>query len=349
MRARIRAAYRVRACSAAVCAGAAVLALGTGAGMVLCLNAAYLAALAALPACAAAVLLAHRALTHPRRARIRHALLAALLLLLAVLALAALVSMAKQVLLPGAAVSYIARTGFLLAALCCVLGGTGVGRMAFALRYAMLLCIAALAAAAAGGGTAGLFPVLGPGARRTGLAACAMLAGAAPALLIALPPPELAQVDERTRLRDTPGAGFFLWRLLAGCAAAVVLLAVLTMSGTYEGIDARESWGGRMLLMGESGPRTNAAQTALVLLETAGLTLCAAQMLLGSAQALACALPRMRAPALPAVLALCAGLLTALVYAGLHAALAAGPLLSLPAAGVCLLCIRKGGSACGAS
>ena len=55
--ARIRAAYRVRAVSAAVCVGASVFALGAGVGIPLCLNAAYLAALAALPAAGLTALL----------------------------------------------------------------------------------------------------------------------------------------------------------------------------------------------------------------------------------------------------------------------------------------------------
>ena len=332
VRARIRAACRVRACAAAVCTGATVLALGTGVGMALCLNAAALASLAALPACALLVPLARRMLVRRRPARWACALLAPLLALLAVFALAALVSLAKQTLLPHAALSYIARTSFLLAALCAAAGGPGVSRLLFALRLVLLLGLLALCALSLRGEPAsGLFPLLGPGAGQTGLAALCMLAGAAPALLLALPPSEVAGIDEDVRIAATPGAGFFLWRVLVGAAMGTVLLLALTLGGTYERIAAETSWGQRMQL-----PRTSGAQTVLLLLITSGLLLTAAQTMLAGAQALRVALPCAGRGALPLVLALCAGLLTALVYAGLDWALRIAPLLSVPAALVAL-------------
>ena len=335
--ARIRAAYRVRACAAAACTGAMVFALGTGAGMALCQNAAALASLAALPACALLTLAAHRALTARRTARLRHVLLALLLPLAAVGALAALVALAKQSLLPHATVSYIARTSFLLAALCCVSGGAGVSRLLFALRLVLALGLPALAALSLRGEPAsGLFPLLGPGAGQTGFAALCMLAGASPALLIALPPPELAQAEETLRLRATPGAGFFLWRMLLGAAVGALLLAALTLGGTYERIAQETAWGQRMLPAHAGGSRAGVWQTALLLLLCAGLTLAAAQLMTAGAQALRVALPFAGRGALAAVLALCAGLLTALVYAGLDWALRIAPLLSVPAALVAL-------------
>lgn len=340
--ARIRAAYRVRACAAAVCTGSMVFALGTGAGMALCQNAAALSSLSALPACALLTLLARRALTSRRPARVRHTVLALLLPLAAVGALTALVALAKQSLLPHATISYIARTSFLLAALCCVSGGAGVSRLLFALRLLLSLGLPALAMLSLRGEPAsGLFPLLGPGARQTGLAALCMLAGAVPALLIALPPPELAQVDEAMRLRATPGVGFFLWRVLLGAAVGSLLLAALSMGGTYERIAQETAWGQRMLPAHAGGSRAGVAQTALLLLLCAGLLLTASQLMLAGAQALRGALPRLGRGALPAVLALCAGLLTALVYAGLDLCVRFMPLLALPAAAAGLLCLRR--------
>lgn len=347
--ARIRAAYRVRATSAAVCAGAAVFALGAGMGMALCLNSAYLAALATLPACALATLCAHRALTRRRapkpspRGRALGVLLGALMILLALFAFAALISLSQQTLLPHARLTFIAQTAFVLTALCCVCGGAGVSRLAFALRFVIVVGMAALCLRLLSFETmAGLFPLLGAGARQTGLAALCMLAGAAPSLIIALPPPELCQVDEETRLRATPGPGFFIGRVMAGCAFAVLLLAALSLCNTYESIAAQRAWGRRMIVMCQNAPREGMAAVALTLLQTACLALLAAQSLLCGAQALAFAVPRAGRYALAGTIVLAGALLTALVYAGIDWAMRAGPLLALPMAACCLLCLRKG-------
>ena len=56
---------------------------------------------------------------------------------------------------------------------------------------------------------------------------------------------------------------------------------------------------------------------------------------------LSAALPRLQPFALPVALALCAGLLTALVYTGLETTLRAAPLLSLPAAAAGALCLGR--------
>ena len=50
---------------------------------------------------------------------------------------------------------------------------------------------------------------------------------------------------------------------------------------------------------------------------------------------------RILADVLPVALALCAGLLTALVYTGLETTLRAAPLLSLPAAAAGALCLGR--------
>ena len=62
LRRRICAAWRTRACAAGLCVGAQVFLLGSGIAMPLCLNSAWMAALIALPACAAAVWACRRAL-----------------------------------------------------------------------------------------------------------------------------------------------------------------------------------------------------------------------------------------------------------------------------------------------
>lgn len=347
--ARIRAAYRVRATSAAVCAGAAVFALGAGPGMALCLNAAYIAALSSLPACALATLCAHRALTRrraqkpSRQGRALGAVLGALMILLALFAFAALIGLTKEALLPHARLTFIAQTAFVFTALCCACGGAGVSRLAFALRFVIVFGMAALCLRLLSFETmAGLFPLLGAGARQTGLAALCMLAGAAPSLIVALPPPELAQVDEETRLRATPGPGFFMGRVVAGCALAVLLLLALSLCNTYESIAAQRAWGRRMIVMCQNAPREGMAAVTLTLLQAACLALLAAQSLCGGAQALALAVPRAGRYALAAAIVVAGVLLTALVYAGIDWAMRAAPLLALPAAVCCLLCLRKG-------
>lgn len=349
LRSRIRAAYRVRATSAAVCAGATVYALGAGAAMSLCLNAAYIAALAALPAGALAAFFAHKALMRRRapqpRAldRARCAVLCATLLALALFAFAALISLTKEALLPLARISFIAQASFLFAALCCAGGAQGASRLTFGLRLIVIAGIVALCIRTLSFETmAGLFPLLGTGARQTALAALCMAAGGVPALLIALPPPELLELDEDMRLSATPGAWFFVWRVLAGCVFAVALLAALSLCNTYESIAAQYAWGRRMIVMCQNEPHEGLAQTALMLLQALCLLLCAVHALLGAAQALQGALPRAGRWALWACLLAGAALLTALVFAGIDLALYAAPFLSVPAAAVCALSLGKG-------
>ena len=133
--------------------------------------------------------------------------------------------------------------------------------------------------------------------------------------------------------------------MLLGAAVGALLLAALTLGGTYERIAQETAWGQRMLPAHAGGSRAGVWHMALLLLLCAGLTLTAAQLMLAGAQALRVALPFAGRGALAGVLALCAGLLTALVYAGLDLAVRLMPLLILPAAAAGLTCLRRGGPA----
>ena len=326
--ARIRAAYRVRAVSAAVCVGASVFALGAGVGIPLCLNAAYLAALAALPAAGLTALLARRVLVGAGRfARACHALIGLTLLALALFAFAATVSLVHQTLLPLARISFVAQVSFLFAGLCCATGAQGAPRMTFALRGILPV------------GLAGLFPLLGTGARNLGLSALCMIAAAAPALLIALPPPELKDVPQRERA--TPGAWFFVWRVMLGAALGVGLLMVLSLCSTYEGLAAQQTWGRRMLIFCQREPHEGLGETILTLLQALSLLLCAIHGLLGAAQAWQAVWPRLGRGALGGCLLVCALLLTALVVAGVGIARRVAPLLGVPVLLFGVLCLGR--------
>lgn len=339
--ARIRAAYRVRAVSAAVCVGASVFALGAGVGIPLCLNAAYLAALAALPAAGLTALLARRVLVGAGRfARARHALISLTLLALALFAFAATVSLVHQTLLPLARISFVAQVSFLFAGLCCATGAQGAPRMTFALRGILPVGLAALSLSTLSFETAaGLFPLLGTGARNLGLSALCMIAAAAPALLIALPPPELKDVPQRERA--TPGAWFFVWRVMLGAALGVGLLMVLSLCSTYEGLAAQQTWGRRMLIFCQREPHEGLGETILTLLQALSLLLCAIHGLLGAAQAWQAVWPRLGRGALGGCLLVCALLLTALVVAGVDIARRVAPLLGAPVLLVWVLCLGR--------
>jgi len=291
---RVRAAWRVQAASASVTFGASVYALGALAAMPLCLNSAWLAALAAVPAAAVAAPLARRALL--RRGKLPRAgaaLLALTQLAVSVFLFFAVVSLARETLLPLARGSFIAlvSAGFLL--LCALCGAKGAARLTFAQRFILPVLLLLLAGKALWAGDAtGLFPILGAGARWTGLAAAAMLPAVLAVFGVALPPPALVQLSDEAYAKSVPHAGFFVRRLCAGGLVAVLLLMAVSLCSTYEGIAGLRSWGERMIILSYGAPREGIMGTLLTLLQVTTLALCAVNALLAAVRALGLLLRR---------------------------------------------------------
>lgn len=334
---RVRASWRVRACTAGLCTGAQVFLLGTGAAMPLALNGAWIASLCALPAAALVALCGRRACAAPRRdgplSRALFLLLGATLLLCAVFALASLVNLAGETLLVQARAAWIAAYALAACALCACFGGTGVGRLCFSLRWMMPLLLGLAALAQREARIEGLFPLLGTGGRPL-LAACACMLGAsAPALLLMLPPPELREAGEAARACPVPGAGFFVVRVLAGAAVGVLLLFAASVCTTYEAIEASGEWGVRLHIVADTQAHEGVTQTLLTVLELTATELLAAATLSAAEQAIVRALPaagRHRA-GLAALVLLLAAALSAMTVNGFVWALYAAPLLFAPA------------------
>ena len=250
-RPRIHAAWRVRMDACAATLGACVFALGAGPGMSLCLNAAWLAALAVCPAAALMALAVRRMLGRKRRiGRVLAALAAAAQLAVGALLFGALVSLVRETLLPLARFSFIQSVSAAFLALVLLTGSKGVERTLFALRLllpALLLVLALRTQADAG--AAGLFPVWGAGLRQTAWAALTTLPAALCALQLLLPPKELEALSETEYRESLPGTGMIFRRLLTGAGAACALLAAMAVSASYEGIMNCRSWGERMITL----------------------------------------------------------------------------------------------------
>jgi len=294
---RIHACYRVRAAAAGLSVGAMTYALGALVAMPLCLNAAWLAALSVLPACALLGVLARRWAVSANRVpgtgnsraksaffRLGGALLALVLGSSGLFLCAALIDLAKETLLPRARASFIAQITAAWLALAALSGQKGVMRASFSLRRVLPLGILLLSIKALSLETAaGLFPLLGAGAGETLFAALCMTAAALPALLIALPPPETAELPLEERIKRVPGTGFFLLRLLPGALTGILLLCGLSLRGTYEGVAALRGWGERMRIT--SAPHEGVAGTLIALLQLISFAVAALCLLLGAAEA----------------------------------------------------------------
>ena len=353
LRRRVYAAWRTRACAAAFSAGAQVFLLGCGVAMPLCLNSAWIASLAALPACAAAVWASRRALlrnteraggAEPLPYRARYVLLALTFASCAALALAALVSLAEQSLLTQAKTLWSAGAAAAAALLCALSRSTGVSRLCFALRWALPAAVALLTAVSVPLGTpTGLFPLLGAGPLSLAVACACMLCAALPVLMLLLPPPELESINGALSGDLIPDTGFFLRRVLLGAAFGCALLFTLSGCSTYESIAAQHTWGQRLRILSSGQPREGVAQALLTVCQMFILLLLAVNMLCCAEQALLRAQPklaRMRAGLLipAALLTLC---LLALIIFGMDKALFIAPWLALPGA-LCLLLPGKG-------
>ena len=342
---RIRAAWRMRACAAGMAAGAQVFLLGTGVARPLCLNAAWIAGLAAVPASALSAAACRQTLAHRRSKKLcrwLHGLLALSFSLDAAFAAAALASLAEQSLLPQTpAVHSLLMTCVAIAA-CVLPGSTGCVRLAFALRFALpvllaLLCVPVLAPA----GGRGLFPILGTGTAQAFLGAGVMLGAAFPALMLLYPPPEIRDMTD-WEAYAVPDAAFFVRRVLLGAACGAALLLAVTLGGTYESMAAQHTWGERLMIAAGSRPSAGLPQTGIVLLQILSIALLAANMLLAGMQAAQCAFAACRgnwqARVFCGAVFACAA--AALLITGFDAALLCTPVL-LAALGLALLFHRR--------
>lgn len=310
---RVRASWRTRACAAGLCMGAQLFLAGCAVGMPLALSSAWLAAIPALPFAAWLTARSRRALIHPAgkgiRARIGYAFLFAALLGCAAFALLSMMGFAAQTLAQQARELWIEAAALAAVVLCAFSGGTGAARLCFALRWLLPLLVLGLSLFDLPMRIPiGLFPILGAGARPLGLAALAMLFGAAPALMLTLSPEELEESEEK----DVPDLRFFLARVLAGALAGVLLLFLISACTTYESIASSSEWGMRLRMAAGNQPHEGMLQMTLMLAKLMAMLLLAVNMLCAAQQALGLAFPRLRSGY--AGILLCAALLAGVVF-----------------------------------
>lgn len=333
--ARIRASWRIRACSAGFCTGAQVFLAGAGAASPVCLNAVWLAALCALPVSAAAAAVCRRALLSGFREadssaeKLLQGLLCAAFVVNLLFVTASLISLSEQSLLPQARSALSTALTLAAVILCALSGETGVARLCFAVRVFLPALLFVLCGISLPLKMTGLYPLLGPGALRTGAGCLCMLGSAFPVLILLYPPKELRREDwDAAYLPDT---WFFVWRAVLGAALGAALLLAVTLGSTYQSA-APDVWGKRLLIFSSGRPREGAAQTTLTLLETAAFVLLAAQMLLAAVRALGLACPKLAGfkAGLAVVSAFAAAGLWALSVWGKDRVLPAVPCLLVP-------------------
>ena len=283
---RVRAAWRVHAAACALTLAAAVYAFGALTAIPLCLNSAWLAALAAVPAAALAAVYSRKLLLrHGGCPRILAAVIGLGQLAASAFLLLALNALVRQTLLPLARGTFVLALSAGLLLLCAVAGAKGAARFAYALRFALPTLLLLAARPLFAGAGEGLFPLLGAGAKQTGIAAACMAAPVLAALGLALPPESLAQMGEEAYRKSIPKAGFFIRRLCAGALAAALLLLAISLCSTYEGMAAHRSWGERMTLLLSGAPREGVMGTLLTLAQVLALALSAVNALLGAVRA----------------------------------------------------------------
>ena len=321
---RTRAAYRARACAAGVACGAQIFAVGTGLLLPLALNAAYWAALPALLLGGLIGLAAPGRLAEPPKKAFCAALAVSLLVCSALL-LAAGATLAQQTLLPGGRLLTCLLLTLAFAVLCALSSGTGVCRVAFALRLllpAALVVFAGLSLAS--GAASGLFPLLGAGVGPLGLGALLGLSACSPALMLFLPP------QESETPAPVPKGGFFALRILVGGLLGVLMLAALALCNPYEILREQHVWGARMTIFSNARPREGLVQTLLVLAQLFSMLIGAVSTLCAAAQALDTAFPKLRVFSLWLCAALLLGALLATAFFGMDVLLAASPFLLIP-------------------
>lgn len=336
---RIRASWRARACTAGLCVGAQIFLAGCGVGMPLSLSSAWLAALPALVFAAWLVVRCRRRLDAPaRRGRFAcawHVLLALALLGCSAFAALSLVSFAQATLVEQSSAAWTEIMTLLAVALCALGGGMGASRLCFALRYALPALTLTLSLAAVPMRVpVGLFPILGAGARQLAIAALCVLFGAAPTLMLMLPPPELARLGEDTQPPAVPKTGFFLGRVLLGALTGAALLFLASACTTYESIAESAQWGARLSMAIGNQSHEGVMQMLLVLAKLMAMLLLSVNMLCAAEQALLGAFPRLARgrAGLLLLLALLGGCLAVMVFFGDAPLLAAAPVIAVPAA-----------------
>ncbi len=336
---RVRESWRARACAAGLSVGAQTFLFGTGVAMPLALNSAWIAAFAMLPV-AALVTAACRKKNKirngkkKRSSRAAYALLTLTLLGNCVFAVAALVNFAEQTLLELSPMLWSIVVTVIAVSACALSGGDGAARLCFALRWALPVLSGVLVLASVPMKTpVGLFPLLGKGGAELGVSAACMLGAASPAVMLLLPPLDIARGGEAANACPAPKTGFFVRRVLAGAAIGVLFLFAACVCTTYESIAESAAWGMRLRIVASDQPHEGIPQTLLVVLQMLAILLLGANMLSSAEQALVYAFPKgksMRSGLLILTALLLAALLLLLAF-GFDIVLYAAPLLAVPA------------------
>ena len=159
-----------------------------------------------------------------------------------------------------------------------------------------------------------------------------MLFGAAPVLMLMLPPQELSNIPESDR--HMPGVSFFLMRMLLGAFAGILLLFLTSACTTYESIAESSEWGARLRMAAGNQPHEGIPQMLLMLCKLTAMLLLAVNMLCAARQTLELCIPRLAGKWLS--LFLCAALLAVVLsiqsFAGDTPILLAAPMIAAGAA-----------------
>lgn len=343
---RVIESWRARACAAGLCVGAQIFLFGTGVVMPITLNSAWIAALLSLPFCALAALVCRkkRIVYDGLLSRAALVLLSLVLLLNAVFAAAALVNFAEQTLLEQARVLWIVFITVAAVFLCAFSSGSGVSWLCFTFRWSLpVLVVILILASVPMKVPSGLFPLLGAGETALIVSALCMLGASSPALMLLLPPPEIARMGETQPLPPAPKAGFFVRRVLAGAAAGTFILLCACVCTTYESIAESTEWGARLRIVASDQPHEGIPQTLLTMLQMIAIILLCVCMLSSAEQALGYAMKKKgRTHAgLTALSLLMLILLLLLTAGGFDIALFTAPLLFFPALIVLMMCRKK--------
>lgn len=293
---RVRSSYRARACAAGLCVGAQIFLAGCAIGMPLSLGGAWLAS---LPAVLLAVWITGRCRNmlvssgqNASKSRLYNLLLCAALLLSGAFAAASMVCFAGQTLIEQTRGIWTSALTAAAAALCALSGSTGAARLCFALRYALPAVLLGLSLSDMPMRIpAGLFPILGAGAPQLGMASLGMLFAAAPALMLALPPPEITLAGDAAQACALPDKRFFVQRVLCGALIGAVLLLLSCGAAPYESIEDSTQWGARLSITAGASAHEGVLQMLLTLFKLLAMLLLAANMLCAVEQALVLAFP----------------------------------------------------------
>ena len=283
---RALAAWRARACAAAVATGSMIFCVGSGIAVPISLNAAPLSSLPALGLCALIAWRAQSVLKRPVEktsalARVAWVALALTLLLGAVFLIAAQVSLAERTLLTRSHVNWISTITLAAVTLCALCGCAAADRFCFAVRWALPVLLVVLGAKALQRGTPiGLFPVLGAGVLPLAWSSLCMLCAASPALLLLCP---IGEDDGGPEF--VPPARFFVCRVLLGGGVGVMMLLSLTMCNTYDTLISLTIWGERMMVTCTHEPRMGVLQMLLILTQMLALGLSGVALLCGAERA----------------------------------------------------------------